>query len=54
MVRAHGPRGYDLAARLGDGWSSYGGAGVVTMLEKEFWVLLTEQSQQVTRVCERA
>ncbi len=54
MISAHGPRGYDLLARLGDGWSSYGGVSAATLAEHEFWELVTKQSQDVTRACERA
>lgn len=54
MIGAHGPRGYDLVARLGDGWSSYGGMSAATLAEEEFWELVTKQSQDVTRACERA
>ncbi len=53
MISAHGPRGYDLVARLGDGWSSYGGVSATTLSEREFWVLVTTQSHDVSRACER-
>ena len=54
MISAHGPRGYDLVVRLGDGWSSYGGVTVATLVERDFWTLVTRQSRDVTRACERA
>lgn len=54
MISAHGPRGYDLAARLGDGWSSFGGLSAATLPERDFWVLVTKQSHNVTRACEHA
>lgn len=54
MISAHGPGGYDLAARLGNGWSSYGGPSAATLPEDDFWALVTKQSQDVTRACERA
>lgn len=54
MISAHGPRGYELVARLGDGWSSYGGAGAAALPDHDFWELVTKQSQDVTDACERA
>lgn len=53
MISAHGPRGYDLVARLGDGWSNYGGITAVNLAEDEFWALVTKQSHDVTRACEQ-
>lgn len=53
MISAHGPRGFDLTARLADGWSSYGGAGARLLGDDEFWGLVRTQSQEVTRACER-
>ncbi len=52
MISAHGPRGYELVARLGDGWSSYGGASAASLPDHDFWVLVTKQSHAVTRACE--
>jgi alkanesulfonate monooxygenase SsuD/methylene tetrahydromethanopterin reductase-like flavin-dependent oxidoreductase (luciferase family) len=53
MISAHGPRGYDLVARHGDGWSSYGGPSAATLTDAEFWTVVTEQSQDLTSACER-
>ena len=53
MISAHGPRGYELVARLGDGWSSYGGASAEPSLpDHDFWVVVTKQSHAVTRAFE--
>lgn len=54
MISAHGPRGYDLVARFGDAWSSYGGVSAATLAATEFWELVAKQSQDVTRACDRA
>ncbi|GAA1479207.1 LLM class flavin-dependent oxidoreductase [Nocardioides aestuarii] len=54
MISAHGPRGYDLVARCGDGWSSYGGARAASLSDEDFWDEVTRQSAAVTRACESA
>lgn len=52
MISAHGPRGYELVARCGDGWSSYGGGRAGSLTEAEFWAEVSDQSRAVTRACE--
>ncbi len=54
MIAAHGPRALDLAARFGDGWSSYGGIHAASMDEEDFWSAVSEQSQAFTRACDQA
>ena len=52
LLAAHGPRGLDLVARFGDGWSTYGGLGVAELSPEEFWTRIDEQSAAFVAACE--
>ena len=52
MIAAHGPLGLALTARYADAWSTYGGAAAVPLAPDDFWALLAEQSQELSRQCE--
>lgn len=55
MVAAHGPRGFELVARYGDGWNTLGGPAWSGGLGvEEYWSLLGQQSVGVEAACERA
>ena len=51
MIATHGPRGLALAARYGDAWSTYGGAAAVPLPPDDFWALLADQSEELSRKC---
>ena len=53
LLAAHGPRAFALVARHGDGWSTFGGAGLLAAEEEQFWVGLTDQAAEVDAACER-
>lgn len=53
VLSAGGPRGFDLAARQGDGWVTYGGPATVGLTDEEWWAAVASQSAQVTAACER-
>jgi hypothetical protein len=53
LLAAHGPRGLDLVARWGDGWSTFGGPGVNELSDEEFWTTVHEQVTAVSAACER-
>jgi hypothetical protein len=54
MLAAHGPRGFELAARIADGWSTYGGPQATTLGGADTWAVLRRQAEEVTAACERA
>ena len=51
MIAAHGPRGLAMAARYADAWSTYGGAAAVPLPPDDFWALLADQSEGLSRKC---
>ncbi len=53
LLAAHGPRGFDLVARFGDGWSSYGGPAAVTLPSEDYWKVLVDQHAAVDAACAR-
>ncbi len=53
LVAAHGPRGFDLVARYGDGWSTYGGPAIGGLTPSEYWSTLQEQVDGVAAACRR-
>ncbi len=53
LLAAHGPRGLDLVARSGDGWSCFGGPGVAELSTSDFWTRVSDQSAALTAACER-
>ncbi len=53
LLAAHGPRGLDLVARWGDGWSTFGGPGVAELSTDEFWTRVAEQVTACAAACER-
>lgn len=53
LLAAHGPRGLDLVARWGGGWSTYGGPGVAELSAEDFWTRIDEQAAALTAACER-
>lgn len=54
LLAAHGARGFQLVARYGDGWSTYGGPAAATLSGPDFWSEVGRQSEAVTRACEAA
>ncbi|RHW25305.1 LLM class flavin-dependent oxidoreductase [Nocardioides immobilis] len=52
LLAAHGPRGLDLVARSGDGWSCFGGPGVADLSTPDFWTRVSDQSAALTAACE--
>jgi alkanesulfonate monooxygenase SsuD/methylene tetrahydromethanopterin reductase-like flavin-dependent oxidoreductase (luciferase family) len=48
-IAAHGPTMLGIAAKHGDGWSSWGGYGVDT--EDEFYAVTTERCQRFDELC---
>lgn len=53
VISAGGPRGFDLAARQGDGWVTFGGAALAELDGAGWWKALARQSRRVTVACER-
>jgi alkanesulfonate monooxygenase SsuD/methylene tetrahydromethanopterin reductase-like flavin-dependent oxidoreductase (luciferase family) len=53
MLAAHGPKGYDLVAGYGDGWSTYGGASVGSLAGRAFWEQVGAQGRALDAACER-
>jgi alkanesulfonate monooxygenase SsuD/methylene tetrahydromethanopterin reductase-like flavin-dependent oxidoreductase (luciferase family) len=53
LLAAHGPRGFDLAACHGDGWSTYGGPAAVALPRVDYWTAVAAQQASVTAACER-
>jgi alkanesulfonate monooxygenase SsuD/methylene tetrahydromethanopterin reductase-like flavin-dependent oxidoreductase (luciferase family) len=53
VLAAGGPRGFDLVARQGDGWVTYGGSALTDLEPDAWWRALADQSREVTRACER-
>jgi alkanesulfonate monooxygenase SsuD/methylene tetrahydromethanopterin reductase-like flavin-dependent oxidoreductase (luciferase family) len=53
LLAAHGPRGFDLVARFGDGWSTYGGPAAVTLPSEDYWKVLTDQQAGIDAACAR-
>jgi alkanesulfonate monooxygenase SsuD/methylene tetrahydromethanopterin reductase-like flavin-dependent oxidoreductase (luciferase family) len=53
VLAAHGPRGFDLAAREADGWNTFGGLGIAGQGAEALWTLLREQQAAVSAACER-
>jgi alkanesulfonate monooxygenase SsuD/methylene tetrahydromethanopterin reductase-like flavin-dependent oxidoreductase (luciferase family) len=53
VLAAGGRRGFDLVARQGDGWVTYGGSSLVDLDGDAWWRTLARQSRQVTTACER-
>ena len=53
LLAAHGPKGYDLVARRGDGWSTYGGASVGSLAGQAFWDEVGAQGRALDEACER-
>jgi alkanesulfonate monooxygenase SsuD/methylene tetrahydromethanopterin reductase-like flavin-dependent oxidoreductase (luciferase family) len=53
LLAAHGPRGFDLAAREADGWNTFGGFEIAGKGADELWAMLREQQDAVTAACER-
>jgi alkanesulfonate monooxygenase SsuD/methylene tetrahydromethanopterin reductase-like flavin-dependent oxidoreductase (luciferase family) len=53
VLSAHGAHGFDLVARQGDGWNTFGGKAGAGLGAEDFWALLEDQSTKVTRACER-
>jgi alkanesulfonate monooxygenase SsuD/methylene tetrahydromethanopterin reductase-like flavin-dependent oxidoreductase (luciferase family) len=53
VISAGGPRGFDLAARQGDGWVTFGGAALAEVDGARWWKALAGQSRRVTAACER-
>lgn len=54
LLAAHGPRGMDLVARSGDGWSTYGGPKAAVLAGEELWAVLRRQAETLDAACERA
>jgi alkanesulfonate monooxygenase SsuD/methylene tetrahydromethanopterin reductase-like flavin-dependent oxidoreductase (luciferase family) len=52
MLAAHGPRGLTLTARYADAWSTYGGPASVRLEADDYWLLLSEQSSQLSSACQ--
>jgi alkanesulfonate monooxygenase SsuD/methylene tetrahydromethanopterin reductase-like flavin-dependent oxidoreductase (luciferase family) len=52
LLAAHGPRGYELVARYGDGWSTYGGPAAASASGEDLWSMLSGQLSQVATACE--
>jgi alkanesulfonate monooxygenase SsuD/methylene tetrahydromethanopterin reductase-like flavin-dependent oxidoreductase (luciferase family) len=48
-IAAHGPKMLRIAAEHGDGWSSWGGYGVVT--EDDFYAVTTDRSRRFDDLC---
>jgi alkanesulfonate monooxygenase SsuD/methylene tetrahydromethanopterin reductase-like flavin-dependent oxidoreductase (luciferase family) len=48
-IAAHGPKMLGIAAKHGDGWSSWGGYGVET--EEDFYAVTAERSQRFDDLC---
>ena len=53
VLAAGGPRGFDLVAKQGDGWVTYGGPALADLECDGWWAAVEGQSTQVTRACER-
>jgi alkanesulfonate monooxygenase SsuD/methylene tetrahydromethanopterin reductase-like flavin-dependent oxidoreductase (luciferase family) len=53
VLAASGPRGFDLVARQGDGWVTYGGSALSALEPEAWWRALARQSREVSRACER-
>ncbi len=53
VLSAHGAEGFDLVARQGDGWNTFGGTAAAGLEADDFWDLIARQSQKVTRACEQ-
>ena len=53
VLAAGGPRGFDLVAKQGDGWVTYGGPGLADLERDGWWAAVEGQSAQVSRACER-
>jgi alkanesulfonate monooxygenase SsuD/methylene tetrahydromethanopterin reductase-like flavin-dependent oxidoreductase (luciferase family) len=53
VLAAHARHGFDLVARQGDGWNTYGGPGIAGLRAEDMWEVLSHQSQEVSRACER-
>jgi hypothetical protein len=53
VLSAGGPKGFDLAARQGDGWVTFGGPGTAGLSDDDWWSAVAAQSSQVTAACER-
>lgn len=48
-IAAHGPKMLRIAAQYGDGWSSWGGYGVVT--EDDFYAVTADRSHRFDDLC---
>ena len=53
LLAAHGRRAFALVAEYGDGWSTFGGAGLLDAAEEDFWIGLDHQAAAVDAACER-
>lgn len=53
VLSAHAAHGFDLVARQGDGWSTFGGPAATGLAAEDWWALLERQTAQVTKACER-
>jgi alkanesulfonate monooxygenase SsuD/methylene tetrahydromethanopterin reductase-like flavin-dependent oxidoreductase (luciferase family) len=53
VLSAGGPRGFDLAARQGDGWVTFGGPRTMGLADDDWWAAIAGQSAEVTAACER-
>ena len=52
VLAAGGRKGFDLAARQGDGWVTFG-PGVAGMRPAEWWAAVERQSREITAACQR-
>lgn len=53
VLSAGGEKGYELVAKQGDGWVTFGGNATRGLGEQDWWAAVEEQSRRVTRACER-
>ena len=54
MLAAHGPKAMELTARHADAWNTYGGPSSSVLEPDEYWSMVTEQVDRITRACEAA
>ena len=54
MLAAHGPRAMELMVRYADGWNTYGGPTSSVLQPDDYWSLVREQVDRMTRACDTA
>ena len=52
MLAAHGPKAMELTVRFADGWNTYGGPNSSLLDPDEYWSMVSDQVDRMTRACD--